>query len=160
VIFADDKMERTLARLGLKFSKEKPESFSPNYPQIIQIECDVNLREEQYRQIISEIRKSKAAEKEIVEPIVSKMVELVREIRTAIEELSKVKSTQLKEPRDLTKDIESLLTGREFTFSQLLFALKTTAPTLSTHLDRMVAENRIERMEVGRNVVYRGKVSE
>ena len=150
-------MDKTLARLGLKISKEKPESFSPNYPQIVQIECDVKLREEQYQQIISEIRKNKASEEAITEPIVSKMVELVKEIRAAIEELSKVKSAQLKEPRDLTKEIEELLTEKEFTFSQLLFALKTTAPTLSAHLDRMVAENRIERMEVGRNVVYRSK---
>jgi DNA-binding transcriptional ArsR family regulator len=150
-------MEKTLARLGLKISKEKSESFSPNYPQIVQIECEVKLREEQYQQIISEIRKNKPSEKAIIEPIVSKMVELVKEIRTAIDELSKVKSTQLNKPRDLTKEIEELLKEKEFTFSQLLFALKTTAPTLSSHLDRMVAENRIERMEVGRNVVYRKK---
>jgi DNA-binding transcriptional ArsR family regulator len=83
------------------------------------------------------------------------MTELAKEIEAALDELSKVKSTQLKEPRDLTKEIESLLTSNDLTFSQSLAALRVTAPTLSSHLDRMVAENQIERTEVGRYVIYR-----
>lgn len=160
MIFADDRMGKTLARFGLKFSKEEPESFSDNYPQVIGIECDVRLKGDQYQKLVDEIRTSKTSERAIVEPIIVKMTELAKEIKSSIDELSKAKSTQLKEPRDLTKEIESLLTANELTFSQLLAALKTTAPTLSSHLDRMVAENRIERTEVGRNVVYRRKVSE
>jgi DNA-binding transcriptional ArsR family regulator len=160
MIFADDNMGKALARFGLKFSKEKPESFSDNYPQIIGIECDVRLKGDQYQKLVDEIRTSKTSEKAIVEPIIVKMTELAKEIKSSIDELSKAKSTQLKEPRDLTKEIESLLAENELTFSQLLATLKTTAPTLSSHLDRMVAENRIERTEVGRNVMYRRKVSE
>jgi DNA-binding HxlR family transcriptional regulator len=150
-------VSKALARLGLKFSKDKPESFNPDYPQVIEIECEVRLKEDQYQQLVHEIRASKTSENVIVERIAFKMTELAKEIKVAIDELSKVKSTQLKELRDLTKEIESLLTSNELTFSQLLAGLRTTAPTLSSHLDRMVADNRIERTEVGRNVVYRLK---
>lgn len=151
-------MSRTLARLGLKFSKERPEAFSPKYLQVVGIDCEVKLQQEQYELLLGEIRSSKPSQKEIVEPILSKMTELAQLVKDALEQASKVKSSQLKEPRDLSKEIEALLAAKnELTFSNILDELHTTAPTLTSHLDRLVSQNKLERAEIGRNVVYRLK---
>lgn len=147
-------MNKALAKLGLKFSKGTEETFSPNYGQIVEVHCTVRLQKEQYEQLIQEIRKSKTAEKAIVEPILSRMAELAKEVKDVVES-SKAKSTQLKEPRDLSKEIEELLGQNELSFTQILRTLNTTATTLTKHLEQLLAENRIERREVGVNVLYR-----
>ena len=154
-------MSKALARLGLKFSKGKPESFSPEYSQVIELHCEVRLRQDQYLQLIEEIRKSKTSEKAIVEPILSKMTELARNVRDAVDQSSKLKVTQLKEVRDLTKEIEELLSAKgELSFTRILESLQTTAPTLSKYLDRLVAGSKLERREVGQNVLYKLKRGE
>jgi len=154
-------VSKALARLGLKFSKGKPESFSPEYSQVIELHCEVRLRQDQYLQLIEEIRKSKTSEKAIVEPILSKMTELARNVRDAVDQSSKLKVTQLKEVRDLTKEIEELLSAKgELSFTRILESLQTTAPTLSKYLDRLVAGSKLERREVGQNVLYKLKRGE
>lgn len=148
-------MSKALARLGLKFSKGKAESFTHEYSQIIGVRCVVRLQQDQYLELIEEIRKSKTSQQAIVEPILSKMVELARDIKQAVDQLSKVKPIQPKELRDFTKEIEELLSTKgELSFTQILEALQTTAPTLSKYLERLVADSKLERREVGQNVLY------
>jgi len=149
-------VNKALAKLGLKFSKGMEESFRDRYGQIIAVHCTVKLQEDQYLQLVEEIRKNKVSEKAIVEPILFKMAELARDIKQLVES-SKPKSTQLKEPRDLSNEILALLEGKELTFTQILRALNTTATTLTKHLEQLLAESKIERREVGPNVLYRLK---
>lgn len=149
-------MNRALAKLGLRFSKGTEESFRDRYGQIIVVQCTVKLQEDQYLQLVEEIRKNRVSEKAIVEPILSKMAELARDIKQVVES-TKLKSAQLKEPRDLSNEIMELLEGKELTFTQILRALNTTATTLTKHLEQLLAESKIERRAVGPNVLYKLK---
>lgn len=151
-------MSKALARLGLKFSKDRPESFSHRYSQIVGINCEVKLNQEQYEQLLREIRNSKTSQKEIVEPILSKMTELAQFVKDALESTTKVKSSQLKESRDFSREIEDLLAAKsQLTFSEIQERLNITAPTLSSHLEKLASQNKVERTVIGRNVVYRLK---
>ncbi len=157
IIFGDN-VRKALARLGLKFSKDRPETFSSRYSQIVGIDCEVKLNREQYDELLKEIRNSKPLQKEIVEAILNKMTELARFVKDALESTTKVKSIQLKESRNFSKEIEDLLTGRnQLTFSEIQEQLNITAPTLSSHLDKLASQNKLDRIVIGRNVVYRLK---
>jgi len=149
---------KALGRLRFKLSKGTEETFSPRYGQIIEVHCTVRLQKEQYEQLIQEIRKSKTSEKAIIEPILSGMAELAKQVKESVE-FSKVKSAPLKESRDLSTEILQLLEGKELTFTQILRTLNTTATTLTKHLEQLLAESKIERREVGPNVLYRLKES-
>lgn len=154
-------MSKALARLGLKFSKDRPEIFSHPYSQIVGINCEVGLNQEQYDQLLKEIRNSKTSQKEIVEPILGKMKELAQFVKDALESTTKVKSTSLKESRDFSKEIEDLLaTKSQLTFSEIQEQLNITAPTLSSHLEKLASQNKLDRIVIGRNVVYRLKKGE
>jgi predicted transcriptional regulator len=149
-------VSKALGRFRLKFSKANEEAFSPSYGQVIEVHCTAKLQEDQYERLIQEIRKNKTSEKAIVEPILSSMAELAEQVKAAVE-LTKAKSSQLKEPRDLSNEIMELLDEKELTFTQILRALNTTATTLTKYLEQLLAESRIERREVGPNVLYRLK---
>jgi len=151
-------VSKTLARLGLKFSKDRPETFSHRYPQIVGINCEVKLSQEQYEQLVKEIRSSRNSQTEIVDSILGKMTELAQFVKDALESTAKVKSTSLKESRDFSKEIEDLLAAKtQLTFSDIQEQLSITAPTLSSHLEKLASQNRIERTVIGRNVLYRLK---
>jgi DNA-binding transcriptional ArsR family regulator len=80
------------------------------------------------------------------------------ELARLFEESTKVKSTQVKDARDFSKEIEDLLaTKSQLTFSEIQEQLKITAPTLSSHLEKLASQNKIDRTVIGRNVVYRLK---
>ncbi len=151
-------MSKALARLGLKFSKDRPETFSPRYSQIVGINCEVKLNQEHYERLLKEIRSSKASQKEIVEPMLGKMAELAQFVKDALESTTKVKSSQLKESRDFSKEIEDLLAAKsQLTFSEIQEQLNITAPTLSSHLEKLASQNKLERTVIGRNVIYSRK---
>lgn len=151
-------MSKALARLGLKFSKDRPETFSNRYSQAPRINFEAKLNREQYEQLLKEIRNSKTSRKEIVDPILAKITELAQFVKDALESATKVKSSQQKESRDFSKEIEDLLaTKSQLTFSEIQEQLNITAPTLSSHLEKLAAQNKLERIVIGRNVVYRFK---
>jgi Fic family protein len=151
-------VSKALERLGLKFSKDRPETF--RYSQL-GINCEVRLNKEQYEQLLMEIRNIKTSEKEIVEPILAKMTELEHLVGNALDSTTKVKSSQLKESRDFSKEIEDLLASKsQLTFSEIQEQLDITAPTLSSHLEKLASQNKVDRTVVGRNVVYRLKTGE
>ncbi len=110
IIFGDN-VRKALARLGLKFSKDRPETFPHRYSQVVGINCEVKLNLEQYEQLLKEIRNSKTLQKEIVEPILGKMAELAQFVKDALESTTKVKSTSLKDSWDFSKGIEDLQFG-------------------------------------------------
>ncbi|MGA8855577.1 MAG: ArsR family transcriptional regulator [Candidatus Bathyarchaeia archaeon] len=149
-------MSKALARLGLKFSKDRPETFSHRYSQLVGINCEGKLNEEQYEQLLKEIRNNRTSQKEIIEPILAKMTELAQFLKDALESATKVKSSQVKESRDFSKEIEDLLAAKsQLTFSEIQEQLNITAPTLSSHLEKLASQNKLERNVIGRNVVYK-----
>ncbi len=155
IIFGDN-VSKALARLGLKFSKDRPETFSHRYSQIVGINCEVKLDQVQYEQLIKEIKSSKISQEKIVEPILARMTELAQLVKDALESTTKVKSSQLKESRDFSKEIEDLLAAKnQLTFSEIQEQLNITAPTLSSHLEKLVSQNKLERIVIGRNVLYK-----
>ena len=159
MIILGDNVSKGLARLGLKFSKDRPETFSYRCPQIVGINCKVSLNQEQYEQLLQEIRSIKTSQKEIVAPILDKLTELTQFVKDELESTTKVKSNQLKESRDFSKEIEDLLAETiQLTFSEIQEQLNMTAPTLSSHLEKLTGQNKIERTVIGRNVVYRLKM--
>jgi DNA-binding transcriptional ArsR family regulator len=88
------------------------------------------------------------------------MTELATFVKETAES-TKVKSSSLKETRDFSKEIEELLAAKnQLTFSEIQEQLNMTAPTLSSHLERLASQNKVERTVIGRNVVYRLKNGE
>jgi Fic family protein len=148
-------VSKALARLGLKFSKDRPETFSHEYSPTRGSSYEVRLDQEQYEHLLKEIRSSMAAQQGILEPILFIMTELATYVEETLE-LTKVKSASLKEFRDFSKEIEDLLAARnQLTFSEIQEQLDMTAPTLSSHLEKLTLQNKLDRIVVGRNVVYR-----
>ena len=85
------------------------------------------------------------------------MTELTALVREMVDS-TEVKSISLKEPRDFSKEIEELLAAKnQLTFSDIQEQLNITAPTLSSHLEKLASQNRVERTVIGRNVSYRLK---
>jgi DNA-binding MarR family transcriptional regulator len=110
--------------------------------------------------LLKEIRSSKAAQQDILEPVLFLMTELATFVRETLES-TKVKSSQLKESRDFSKEIEELLAAKShLTFSEIQEQLNMTAPTLSSHLEKLASQNKLDRTVIGRNVVYRLKKAE
>ena len=145
-------MNKTLARLGLKSTKDRPETFSEG-----PLEYEVILNSEQYEELLKEIRSSKQLQKDVVEPILRKITELIQFVKEAAE-TTKVKSIQLKEIRDFSKEIEDLLASKnQLTFSEIQEQLNMTAPTLSSHLEKLASQNKLDREVIGRNVFYKLK---
>ena len=147
-------MSRAVARLGLQFSKDRPETFSHKYPHS-RIDFEVTLDQEQFDQLLKEIRSGRLDQNETLKAVRFLMTELASFVRETLES-TKVKSNQLKESRDFSKEIEDLLAKKnQLTFSEIQEQLNMTAPTLSSHLEKLALQNRIERTVTGRNVVYR-----
>jgi DNA-binding transcriptional ArsR family regulator len=67
-------------------------------------------------------------------------------------------SVILEDHRSLYEEIQNVLSKTEsMSYGELLQRLKTNKATLSRYLDRLVQDGKLERTEVGRNVLYRLK---
>jgi predicted transcriptional regulator len=133
-------------------------TFSHRYSRVAGIDCEFKLSQEQYVGLIAEIRQNRISEKSVIEAINSKMDEWANAIRHSIDDITKDESTQVKQPRDFSKEIEDLLAStHQLTFSEIQEKLNVTAPTLSSHLEKLALQSKVERTVIGRNVVYRLK---
>jgi DNA-binding transcriptional ArsR family regulator len=141
-------------RFGLKFSKDRPEAFSRDYRSLLG-NYEVRLDQQQFEELLREMRNVRFFEQNTLKSILLMLSEFASAVRENADS-TKVKSSSLKEARDFSKEIEHLLaTSTQLTFSEIQEQLNITAPTLSSHLDKLASRNIIRRIVVGRNVMYR-----
>lgn len=111
----------------------------------------VSLRRErerkQFETIVNEIKQVSQNQPEILKQL--------RKLESRLAEFDKPKP---RERVDLSKEIEIHLHRGSKTFGELLQATDANKATLSRHLDELMQQGKLERNEVGKNVVYNLKL--
>jgi len=138
------------------FENRGPEEFSEKYRYQSLLEEILKRCESIQR----ELEKIEIAPQSIVDPILRKIEVAVEEILLAMEDSEQVEEEPLKTV-DVSERIVALLSQKEsMSFTELLDALGVAKTTLSRHLNKLLEENKIERIETDRKVLYRLKGSE
>lgn len=133
--------------------KNRPEEFSDEYRYELELRKILKVHEDYYQNLLREMRANKISSHTITEHIISRINEAVNEIK-----LEKIEQGSKQEAANVSEKIVSLLNETEsMSFTELLDTLGVAKTTLARHLNKLVEDGKIERIETDRTVLYRLK---
>jgi len=135
------------------FEKDEPEEFSKEFFNSAGFSKFMKMNEEEHLKLLKELTEIRIALQQFNSAL-SKLKEISKSV-PATAFTKEPTDVKVKAIPDLIK--EALSKVETMSFSELLEATQITAPTLSKHLSKMVADGLVERIETDRTVLYRLK---
>jgi len=137
------------------FGKDEPEELSKELLNPIDFSKFMKTNAEEHHRFLEELVDVKTALQLFKTDILFKLDDISKGTPPAEDFTKELTDVKVRAVPDLIK--EALSKVEAMSFSELLEATQVTAPTLSKHLSKMVADGLVERIETDRTVLYRLK---
>jgi DNA-binding transcriptional ArsR family regulator len=139
---------------GFKDKRKVPEVF----PDWLRYQIETKMELKQVDKLLKEIKDTRISPEVIIRPIIAEIDGKSKQILDAIDELVEANFTEDVPivAKDVSDRIVALLTEQtEMSFTELLDTLAVPRTTLARHLNKLVQEGKIERIETDKKVLYR-----